>query len=482
MPLAITRRFGRLDRFVDVLHEPVSAQSLAVLRMGFGLLMAYDVWRFFRDDRIYRYYVEPEFLFPYYGFGWLRPLPEPYIYYAWGLVGILALMVAAGLFYRVAIIAFTLLFSYFFLLDKAQYLNHFYMVILYAGLLCLLPANRAYSIDARLFPQRRSDTVPRWSIWALRTQTEIILIYAGLVKITEDWLKGEPLGMWLRAQADEFPFGALFYQDWVIALGAWGTIALHLFGAPLLLFKRTRLPIFLVYCVFHIANSIFFNIGIFPWLTIAASTIFFAPHWPQLFARWLLGHFEALPRLPSAEPLPAIPRSRGSMALVALLGVWMVLQVLIPWRSALYSNEVRWAGEGHRFSWRMRMYDRDAHGAFEVVDPHSGESWLVDPFELLTDRQASIMLTRPDMILEFAHHLEREWQRHGFRDIRVHAYVEMSLNGRPHQPLIDPRVDLTEREWKPIRSSADFVTDLTTPFMPWRERERANQSNGSSGG
>ena len=160
------------------------------------------------------------------------------------------------------------------------------MVILFAGLLCLLPANRAYSLDALLFPRWRSETVPRWSVWALRTQMEIILIYAGLVKITEDWLKLEPLGTWLRAMRRRRPFGLgeLLYYDWVIALGAYGTIVLHLLGAPLLLFKRTRLPTFIVYCVFHSVNAFFFNIGIFPWLTIAATTIFFEPDWPRRFA------------------------------------------------------------------------------------------------------------------------------------------------------------------------------------------------------
>jgi len=467
---------------VNVLHEQVSIQSLAAFRMAFGLLMAFDVWRFFRADRIYRYYVQPEFLFSYHGFGWILPLPEPYIYYAWALVGVLALMVAAGFFYRFAIIAFTLLFSYFFLLDKAQYLNHFYMALLYSGLLCLLPANRAYSVDAKLFPRLRSKTVPRWSIWALRTQTEIILLYAGLVKITEDWLKSEPLGMWLRARAVDFPFGELFYNDSLVALGAWGTIALHLFGAPLLLFKRTRLPIFLVYCVFHVANSMFFNIGIFPWLAIGASTMFLAPNWPTQLEHWL-GRFERLPEpAKKAGSLAVMPRSRGSAALIGVLGLWMALQALIPLRSALYPSEVRWAGEGHRFSWRMRMYHREARGTLEVVDARGGARWRADPAQFLTMRQARTMSTRPDMILQFAHYLEREWARRGYPEVRVYADVEMSLNGRPYQTLIRPDVDLAREEWSPFRSSADFVTDLTTPFRPWREREPTSGLGEEPGG
>lgn len=126
---------------------------------------------------------------------WIKPLPDPYIYYAWFFVGVCAFCVMLGLFYRVAIIAFTVVFTYFFLLCKAQYLNHFYMVILYAILLSVAPANRALSVDAWMRPSLRAISIPYWPVFAVRAQTEIILIYAGLVKITEDWLKLEPLGL-----------------------------------------------------------------------------------------------------------------------------------------------------------------------------------------------------------------------------------------------------------------------------------------------
>ncbi len=454
--------------FIDRLHRPVSLQSLAVFRMAFGLLLAWDVWRFIRDDRISRYYAEPDFLFSYFGFAWVKPLPEPWLHIAWLGVGALALTVAFGLFYRVAIIGFTLLFGYFFLLDKAQYLNHFYMVLLYAGLLCLLPAGRAWSLDAKLFPRSRRETTPYWSVWALRAQTEIILIYAGLVKITEDWLRGEPLSIWLREQAQDLPFGTIFAHDWVILVGAWGTIALHVLGAPLLLWSRTRLPVFLLYCVFHLANGFFFNIGIFPFLTIAVTTIFFAPDWPQRFLRWLLTRFEALPPLPALSPVAPTPRTALSLALVGALLTWMVVQVLVPLRFALYTSQVRWAGEGHRFAWRMRMYDRQGRGDFEVV-ARDGRRWRVEPTDHLTERQTNVMLTRPDMILQFAHHLERHFAAQGHADVAVHAHVEMSLNGRPYQALIRPEIDLTTKIWHPWRP-ADFITDLTTPFMPWGER------------
>lgn len=426
-----------------VLSPPVSAQSLAMFRIAFGALLLWDCWRFIKYDRIWRYYVAPEFHFTYPGFGWVEPLPEPWIQLAWLLVGVTAFLVMIGLFYRLAIAAFTLLFTYFFLLDQAEYLNHFYLVILFAVLLCALPANRVWSVDAWLRPRRTAPTVPYAAVFVLRAQMEIMLVFAGLVKLTPDWLAGEPLGSWLRRQADEVPLGWLFDYDAVIVAGTWGTIALHLIGAPLLLWRRTRLATFAVYCLFHAANAYFFNIGIFPWLTIAATTIFFAPDWPTrlaLRARGLRGHQAQAAALPASvqsvvRPLPAL----------ALLGVatWCAVQIVLPLRTELFPSDVRWSGDGHRFSWRMRIFDRAAEGLFIVTDPVSGSRWTIDPEDYLTPRQADKMLVRADMVHQFAGHLEDRWVDAGYGDVAVRAVICKSLNGRPPQPFIDPDVDLT---------------------------------------
>ncbi|MFW5881945.1 MAG: HTTM domain-containing protein, partial [Roseicyclus sp.] len=243
---------GIVRRLRAILSEPVSPLSLAVFRIALGAALVWDCWRFIRHDRIERYWIEPDFFFTYPGFHWVAPLPEPWIWIAWLGMGFFALLVMLGLFYRVSIVALTVLFGYFFLLDKTEYLNHFYLVILFLILLCFMPAHRALSLDARLFPRVRGESVPYATVATLRLQMEIMLIHAGLVKLTPDWLAGEPLGMWLRPQADNFVFGFLFHSDWVILAGTWGTVALHVLGAPLLLWRRTRLATFLVYCAFHL--------------------------------------------------------------------------------------------------------------------------------------------------------------------------------------------------------------------------------------
>lgn len=428
------------------LSSPVSAQSLALFRIAFGALMLWDCWRFIKYERVWRYWIQPEFHFSYPGFSWIEPLPQPWLQIAWLGVGLAAALVMLGLFYRVAIIALTVLFGYFFLLDAAEYLNHFYLVLLYAALLCCLPAARVWSLDA--WRQPRDPHVPAAAVAILRIQTEIVLIYAGLVKLTPDWLRGEPLGLWLRHRVEGFWIAPLLEPDWVMVAAAWGVIALHVVGAPLLMWHRTRLAVFLIYCVFHCANAWFFNIGIFPWLTIAATTIFFAPDWPSaLFGR-------AAPTSPPAAPL--LPRA----ALLAM-AVWIAVQIFLPVRGALFDSETRWSGDGHRFSWRMRIYDREAEGVFIVTDHRSGQFWEVDPEEFLSRRQAGTMMTRADLIHQFANHLARIWRERG-HEVAVYAEICKSLNGRPCQYYIAPGTDLTQARINPFGADP-WVLPLEEP-------------------
>jgi len=276
-----------MQRFTDHLFKQVDASSLVFLRMSFGLIMLVEVWRFWAHGWIERYYIAPDFLFKYYGFGWVEPWLGDGMYWHFGLLAVLSLMIMVGAFYRLATVLFFLAFSYVFLLDQARYLNHFYLVILVAFLLMLVPANRSFTVDAILRPKLRSETVPLWSVWLFRTQFEIILLYAGIVKINPDWLRLEPLGMWLSKRDDWSVIGPLFNQDWLVAVASYGVILLHVVGAPLLLYRCTRIPVMTMYFAFHLMNHFLFRIGIFPWLTMAAMLMFLDPDWPKQLIRWV---------------------------------------------------------------------------------------------------------------------------------------------------------------------------------------------------
>ena len=73
------------------------------------------------------------------------------------------------------------------------------------------------------------------------------------------------------------------------------------------------------------------------------------------------------------------------------------------------------------------------------------------------------MSTRPELILQFAHHLADVWaSEHDLSDVEVRARVCVSLNGRKPALLIDPDVDLTKVEFGIGPDS--WILPLTEPF------------------
>ncbi len=459
-----------LQRVRAAMFQPVDPASLVFFRIAFGVIMLIECWRYFSKGWIARYYIDPSFQFKYSGFSWVEPWNGSGMYWHFALLALLAACIMVGAFYRVATVLFFFAFTYVFLLEQAHYLNHFYLVILISFLLCFLPAHRAFSVDGWRSAKIRSATIPAWAIWVLVIQFEIMLIYAGLVKINPDWLRLEPLGSWLN-QRDELPIiGKLFAQPWFVALGAYGVIALHILGAPLLLWKKTRRFVFIVYLLFHLSNHVVFTIGIFPWFTIVATLMFFDPDWPRQVARKLIGLLAKLagvivsPTLPSSDAAPTLPHSKQQFHWVlALFVVWFAGQILFPLRHFVYPGQVAWSEDGHRFAWRMKLRDKEARVRFSAQDIDSAKPLRVDISRYLNRRQIRKMSTRPDMILQFAQHLESELKReHGLDDIAIYGDVRVSLNGRPYAQFFDRRLDLSLVDPNAFHSS--WITPLKIPL------------------
>jgi hypothetical protein len=413
-------------------------------RVAFGAVMVWEVYRYVSKGWIASYYINPDFHFTYYGFGWVKPWPGDGMYYHFAVLGLAAAGVTLGLLYRLSAVVFFLAFTYVFLLDQSRYLNHFYLISLIAFLMMFLPAHRSLSFDAHWRRRLRSDTVPAWTLWLLQAQIGIPYFYAGLAKLNGDWLRGEPIRAWLAARPDFPVLGPAFTEEPVVYAFAYGGLLLDLLIVPFLLWRPTRLFAFAVGVAFHATNAVLFRIGIFPWMMMAATTIFFDPDWPRRFGI-----------LPARAPQPVGRRGRraargedawapawGPRLVMAAVGGWLAVQLLFPLRHFLYPGNVSWTEEGHRFAWHMKLRDKEARARFTVIDPADGGSFPVHPRDYLTRLQASKMAGHPDMVLQFAHHLAREARRQGRPEVQVKARVTASLNGREPQLLVDPEVDL----------------------------------------
>jgi hypothetical protein len=464
----------------DRLFDPIDIASIAVFRVSFGLLLLYDVYTYFAKGWIKTFYIDPPYHFAFFGFDFIRPLPGDGMYVLFGVLAICAVLITVGLFYRLAMAVFFVGFAYVFLIDQARYLNHFYLVGLFAFLMIFVPASRGWSLDALIAGRTQDARVPTWSLWLLRAQVEIMLLYAGIVKLNADWLQGEPLGRWLSIRTDLPLIGPLLTNDAVILIGAWGAALLHLIGAVMLLFRSTRIYAFAAYCVFHFLNHNFFFIAIFPWLTIAATLLFFDPDWPKVVWRKFAELFRLPPSLQPSWPNKTLeqpwhmPSASMRTAIVTLLVGWVAFQALLPLRHWLYPGKTGWHEQGGYFAWQMMLRQKDVLGRFYVRDPDTNREWLVDPADYLSRRQEVYMFIQPEMIRQFAHHLEKVWaERYGTRDIEVRAFTAVSLNGRHAQALVDPTRDLTKIGYS--FGNSDWILPLKEPMPPKGERWRGDE-------
>ncbi|HRB70084.1 MAG TPA: HTTM domain-containing protein, partial [Chitinophagales bacterium] len=156
-------------------------------------------------------YIQPTYFFPFEGFEWIKPLSGNGMYVVFAILIIAAACIMIGLFYRVATILFFLAFTYVELLDKTNYLNHYYFVSIVSLILCFLPAHKYASLDVRFGITKSVGLIPFWFIFCLQLQIGIVYFFAGIAKINPDWLlHAQPLSIWLKSR-DYLPvIGFLF--------------------------------------------------------------------------------------------------------------------------------------------------------------------------------------------------------------------------------------------------------------------------------
>ncbi|XXY44490.1 HTTM domain-containing protein [Sorangium sp. So ce269] len=450
-------------RWAAYLTAEVDAASLAVFRVGYGALIAWEVVRYVLHDRIARYYIEPGFFFSFVPF--VRPWGGTGMYWHFAALFVLALLCAAGLFYRVSAALLCAALTYVFLLDKAQYLNHLYLLCLLGLLLAVAPAHRALSLDllrarraspAGAPPSMSTETVPRFHLFALKAQIAIVYFYGGVAKLNGDWLRGQPLTMWLAERADAPLVGPLLAAPAAGLALSYAGLLIDL-SMGFLLFSRRTFPLGAAIAVaFNLSNAFLFKIGIFPYAMIASLALFADPSWPRRRLPFLFGRADRAgdgalvpgpaPALapspgPGHGPSPAASWRRALP--LALLHAYLLLHLVVPLRHWLYPGDVAWNEAGHRFSWRMKLRDKNVSELdIRVMDPRTGVRESLDLEEWLTDRQLGEMCTRPDMIVDFARHVADRWQEDfGVRPV-VTAKVVASLNGGPFRDLVDPTRDL----------------------------------------
>ena len=425
-------------RWIDA---PVPVHSLAVFRMLFGLLMAVAMLRLLALGWVGDLFVEPRFHFPYPGFEWVRAWPSFWMHvHVAGLAGC-ALGIALGFRYRFCSVGFLLGFTYLELIDQTTYLNHYYLVTLLAGLLPVLPAQGAWSVDAWRNRRLRRDRVPAWTINLLRFQIGVVYFFAGVAKLNADWLgRAQPLRIWLPTRTD-LPFiGAFLDQGWVAYAASWSGALFDLVIPFLLLSRRTRMPAYAVLVGFHVVTWLLFRIGMFPWIMLAGALVFFPPDWPMRVwrrrdSRRQSGEADR-PKV-RAESLKPVARWQ-----LAVAGVYVGVHVLMPLREFVYRGPSAWSYEGFNFAWKVMVAEKTGYVIFHAWDPVRRTGRRIKTSDYLTPRQAVLMAQDPHLIRMLARWMAADLEARGHEGTEVRVDAFATLNGRPGQRIIAPDVNL----------------------------------------
>lgn len=424
------------------LTDSVSIAPLVTFRIIFGLMMVFSTIRFLYLGWIEDHYLEPIFHFKYFGFSWVKVLPEFWMYFIHYLMLIAAVGIALGLFYKISAILFFLIFTYTELIDLTYYLNHYYFVSVVSLLLIFLPAHRYFSLDVLRKPSIYSAFIPRWSITIIKLQLAIVYTYAGLAKINYDWLiLALPLKIWVPAN-DQLPvIGEMFKWKMTPYIFSWVGM---LYDCTIVLFlsiKRTRLLAYISVVIFHTITGMMFQIGVFPIVMMSATLIFFSEEWHLK----VINFFRSIFNRKNQEDILSDTITSNlptSSILKAFLILFVTFQLLFPWRYLLYPGNLFWTEEGYRFSWRVMLMEKAGTATFYVKDSISGHEGVVINEKFLNRHQEKQMAMQPDMILQYAHFLADYYKSQGVNSPLVRAEVYVTLNARPSQLLIHPEVNL----------------------------------------
>ncbi|MFD2542652.1 HTTM domain-containing protein [Lacinutrix gracilariae] len=424
------------------LFKHIDNSALIVFRIFFGLLCFLESVGAIFTGWVTRAFVEPKFTFTFIGFEWLQPLPGNGMYFYYLVMGIFGFLIMIGYKYRFSTIMFTLMWLTTYLMQKASYNNHYYLLILLSAIMVFLPANKYHSVDAKLNPKIKSNSMPQWCRLVFILQMFIVYTYGSIAKLYPDWLDASVMKIFMSGKRNYFLIGEFLQQEWLHYFLAYGGILYDGLVVPFLLFKPTRKIAFFGSIFFHLFNSIVFQVGIFPYLALAFSLFFFNPKTiKNIF-------FKKREFYDAAE----VKEPKYKKPLVALFSIYFIIQIALPLRHHFIQDNVLWTEEGHKMSWRMMLRSKLAHISFKVKEKGKNKTIFVKLEDYLSKKQMRLVSTHPDVMWQFAQRLKKEYKEKG-KDVAVYISCNISVNNRPYTKYINPEIDIASVSWSAFKHS-----------------------------
>lgn len=445
-----------MKKLQEILFTPKSPVALGLFRIGFGLIMIYQflgIRPYFLNNLIYsKYYIKYDF------FQWVQLCSATTLNQIFNIGIIASVFFMLGLLYRVSATILFVIWGYLFLTDQGHINNHYYLIEMFLFFLLVVKANQWASITSFF---RESKLVSNWNYLVFKLLIFIVYFYGGLAKINSDWLVGHPLKGWLsgRMELGEVISGLLEDNNVILFMSYYGLFLDLSVGFLLFHNKLKYLALFLL-VPFHIFNHFLWNIGVFPWMSIFMTLLFFTDEISTLFKFDFRGRTSF--------------NSKNKNIISMLLLSFFIIQLLLPLRQFLYQGKTSWHGCGEYFSWRMMLTDRQGAVRMKIFNQdyvYLGEVSLSD---YINDRQLYAMIHVPSTFVPFSKYIESEIladkRNVNLTDILIFVDVFKTINNRPFQRVIDPTIDLTSIEYS-IFSRGSYIL----PFVDADIKENYNE-------
>jgi hypothetical protein len=214
-----------------------------------------------------------------------------------------------------------------------------------------------------------------------------------------------------------------------------------------MLWKPTRIPMFLAAIFFHSHNYYVFPIGVFPPLSLTLTLLYFDPDFPRkllpsgIKQKCRNSYFSSLKS--SDSMLDHLPRK----ILLGTLGIFVFVQLILPFRHFLNPGWTLWHEEGHYFAWTMMLRQKVIEIRYDLTHPVTKEIRYAPLEDYLNSSQIRTFAGNTGMVLLFAHHLKdlvkKKCRVHTYRNSRDPNFIEWQTQNESGRSLTQTQECLT---------------------------------------
>ncbi len=405
------------------LQEPIPSISISLFRVIYASILLIQTYYFLNSGFIQNNIISPIVSFPF--ISGLEPTNTMILM----VLGYLMLIANLGMLYnkisRISTFIFFLCFTYFWLLDKGYFNNHYYFI----SLMCLL-----LSIVEKQPSFFQNIHIPRISLFSLQAMVFIVYFIAGINKLNTYWLIDfQPMKHILELKA-EITNNPVFKKETIIMLACYFGLLFDLFIGFLLFWKKSRAFAFILALTFHLSNHYLFSdvgeIGVFPFIMIASLILFINPQ----SLNQILKLDKKQKRIFNTYPL-----------IRNFIFSFLIIQLLLPFRHLLFQGYVDYNGIGQRFAWRMKIMYKESDINYFIINKITQEKYSVNIKPMLTHRQYNNLKYFPDLIVPLAKKIKKEAnEKFDIKNAKITCEYKIRFMGGAEQLLFSPELDLTK--------------------------------------